>query len=729
MSIPPPLPLTEFARKYGQYATYHRSGFTPHDTKFPYFGPDPLSGAWDARALQKEQFYGFTSEELGYLDCLPTRELKLSTLNNGIMSTLRRDNWENTPSPEYRRSYMYALEDGNGLWSAANDFVWNSLQPSLILASRILMSVHLMPWFDALIDGPREPIDPNVRLDRDDLAKPNARFLESFRPKDTFNPAITNTDMRDRMFALLENVFELQIGFMDPNESPTTGLAPGEKASGMCTVKHKDNLDWKIFIWLDIDMLKPLLRTDINSADRMMIDWQVANTIAHELMHALNSTKNIYEYDEEESMEPFFREEPISEVGNSFESAINFGFTVEFNLRKQMLPLGFWHRRNWPTVDDIRRTNDPFILTNPGPAMDDEYYPIPVQAWEDMQQEGFWDILVRKFGHGVLHYRQVREGAKITYTVKDKKRKLYDQNLGGRIQGLFSVQNQQYKSNFQAIQSAASMTPDERAALQFAWSLIASSEAEQEFWDNSTKQQTAVDFLIGSVNALMVNQFQPAQIQTIASSFLGLVRTAISNHEVMIAAIKSAEAANNTTYPNRRRTLLIWNRGTRTFMNRVLASRLLAAAGLNWTQQFLDLEACRMHLWDPNIPGDGIPEDRFELENLSTASGFCDAGQASACLATCNGIRADASNSIIANITCKVLLFDAYRNVFNLWPSRKTDLHQALEMLGYFAWAAPAPWQAYLGRLKTKGEQLYVLPQPPQPGVPPPPPPPPPPVV
>lgn len=143
-----PRPLTAWARKYGRFSpTSHKSGFTPTAYKFATLGPTYQEPSKKYEEYQKKKLNGFTTRELGQLDCLPTRELTPGNLQNYILPMLQRENWETKPlQPDFLRSALYPLKDGNGMWSAHNDVVWNILQPILILASRILSSVYLLPW-------------------------------------------------------------------------------------------------------------------------------------------------------------------------------------------------------------------------------------------------------------------------------------------------------------------------------------------------------------------------------------------------------------------------------------------------------------------------------------------------------------------------------------------------------------------------------------------------------
>jgi hypothetical protein len=146
--------LTQWASRYGPAAEgMDFSGYTPADLAFPKYvigNTTEAARMGDIEIIeefQRTRLYGFTTRELGDLDCLPTRELAPSDLKNPIIPLLRRDRWEVIPiQPDFTRTNLYPLKNGRGNWIAANDEVWKILKPVLILASRMLMSSHNLPW-------------------------------------------------------------------------------------------------------------------------------------------------------------------------------------------------------------------------------------------------------------------------------------------------------------------------------------------------------------------------------------------------------------------------------------------------------------------------------------------------------------------------------------------------------------------------------------------------------
>jgi hypothetical protein len=143
-----------WAVKYGATADGkfgNKSGFTPTEYVLPTLAQSLDPETERIEKFQRSKLYEFTSRELGQLDCLPTRELAPGNLQNSVIPILRRENWERAPAqPDFTRDHLYPLKNGNGMWSADNDVVWKVIEPIARLASRMLRSIHMVPWVYSL---------------------------------------------------------------------------------------------------------------------------------------------------------------------------------------------------------------------------------------------------------------------------------------------------------------------------------------------------------------------------------------------------------------------------------------------------------------------------------------------------------------------------------------------------------------------------------------------------
>lgn len=137
-----------YARKLypDEYRT--TSQFTPLDHHFPAL---PINKVEDAkrdaiRKFQRSRLSGYTTRELSDLDAISSRKFKPSTFGQVILPLLQRTNWEVAPPADFRRTELYEMDANRGLWAASNEEVWQAVLPSLQIATRILMSMHLTPW-------------------------------------------------------------------------------------------------------------------------------------------------------------------------------------------------------------------------------------------------------------------------------------------------------------------------------------------------------------------------------------------------------------------------------------------------------------------------------------------------------------------------------------------------------------------------------------------------------
>lgn len=146
-SSPPGFNPKADARKYCYGPKSTKSGFTPVDYLFP-------SNSTEANSVkilrieeyQRSKLFGFTTRELTQLDAISSRKLRPATLRNGIIPLLRKERWEKVQPDAFTRRDLCEMKDGKGKWSLHNPVVERVMMPSLRLASRVLMSAHVLPW-------------------------------------------------------------------------------------------------------------------------------------------------------------------------------------------------------------------------------------------------------------------------------------------------------------------------------------------------------------------------------------------------------------------------------------------------------------------------------------------------------------------------------------------------------------------------------------------------------
>lgn len=173
------------------------------------------------------------------------------------------------------------------------------------IALGIAISAHIYEYanvrqFDALFFGRRAQV-PNERIKDEDRCDRDGDVIDlddmqSFwrRENNVFDPVATAA-ARDRVFLLLQQQYSYLFGFMNPHvEHPSGPDQDADEALGAhaLTITNRffmkfnttvPNKTWKVFTFLDIDLPEMLLRTDLNSAERMQIQWLIGNTVCSQL--------------------------------------------------------------------------------------------------------------------------------------------------------------------------------------------------------------------------------------------------------------------------------------------------------------------------------------------------------------------------------------------------------------------------------------------------------------
>ncbi len=283
-----------------------------------------------------------------------------------------------------------------------------------------------------------------------------------------------------------------------------------------------------------------------------------------------------------------------------------------------MLPLGFFLSRFWPTALDVSTSDTTGIeLINPGVQMFDEMFPIPVSFYQDVQQEEFWSVAVRAYGHGILHYRSLKQGSRVKHSLNPITNKLKEHpavrfNLTDHT---FPALNNQFIDAFETLRTAISLTPEERQAMQLGRAFLISARTEDQFWNSTASQATLVQIAMRLMKDADQLPTTDDSRKYVFETLLNYMIDATSYHEIQIAAIQSLETTNNTTYPDRRAALKSWNRGTRVFIRNLKSVDHINIIDVELP--LLNLEICRMVLYNPSDPTQQTTEEFIEMRSIA----------------------------------------------------------------------------------------------------------------
>jgi hypothetical protein len=148
------LPKSIWAQKFGaQKYGSTISGYTPVKPTIPGIPSQENCGrasqAVSETIREQYQRHGlndFTTQELVDLDAISSRRLRPSDLKGPIISFLTRDHWYNGREVGEKVIRIYPLTDERFFghrWVGSSDIVWEILQPSLLIATKMYETQRL----------------------------------------------------------------------------------------------------------------------------------------------------------------------------------------------------------------------------------------------------------------------------------------------------------------------------------------------------------------------------------------------------------------------------------------------------------------------------------------------------------------------------------------------------------------------------------------------------------
>ncbi|KAM0159349.1 hypothetical protein ACHAPG_003601 [Botrytis cinerea] len=692
----PPPKRSSFALRYYDFADGN-SDLSPRPTLIPPFPSFPTTSTprtpskqtrnWDAiETNQRNRLHSFTTRELLNLDAITERPMAASTLSDvPILALLRRTQWDSTGRLFGRKEAIIIDDWGQsreeeggmyGSWNSRNEYVWEALRPILTIANQYLLSSHMLPWFDALLISPRRPVPPERNL----LDVPD---LQYFSPR---HPAYNIEDTKRARDKILSDVlldkYDILFSFFEPGKNPYTGeidtdadenMYPDQNTLAFADIRwskrnsgdDKETLCYNIVLMLNVDFVTPLIVDKyLNHAERYAISWRIAVVIVHELVHAIELVRN---YPSREvkmitppaSIEPYFEDEALAELGYSYENAVNGGY-IETMLNGTIWknrPLGYWLVTPWPTMEMIltytSSIENPQLDGDPQPPNYKYLHPIPVTVYEDVQSISFWEHAVRPYGQKILYYRTMRSSVGI---------KVEDDYVWGRddITGRVNVsplrnESKLFINDLERLKNAVNCTPEEKEILQIGNKLIKTAEYGAAFWSDSIVQRQNINEYIMMIEDNEINNLKDDSNRI---QMFNILMKATEKHISLMQNQLRIDELNRSISSDRRIDLLKFNRGMRALIHRVKLEWQIERSDpvIHLSTILNHLEMALMYILVPDQLTQLVDtEDHREINVISQARTEFISGDVASCQETISRIHQNLGTSSYA-ITCAGVL-------------------------------------------------------------------------
>ncbi|KAJ8071725.1 hypothetical protein OCU04_002041 [Sclerotinia nivalis] len=577
--------------------------------------------------FQRLMLYNFTVRELVDLDVVSGRILE-GSLTIPIHPIFSKNVWEQygerpldwpQQTPEVTKGGWYFLTNSN---------VLNAMMPVLTLASAFLSRMHAVPFLDALLLGPRNP------MDQLSSSLPLPTGLCTFWRRNQATSSANNFAECQKAFSTAMKKLHKKIkwGFALGHHLPWDEVPV--QGSGCLGVTHegKDSYDRDI-IWVIIDqrLCDLLLRTDLTSGEKAGAQYLLAIVMCHELTHALWYA--IQDHNLNESYEPFFEDSPQCELGYEMENSV-FGGLIEPVFHAPAAPFAYAMGSTYPNYGSIgQRVPKTLIMNKARPYNDQIFcYFISIQTFEDIRNQTFWDTAIRQYGFSVIHARSIKHGWKNDfapdwddvdeYGVPD-----FQAGQIRRTSNLKGVTLEMYSELTEAATSyhAKQLPAVRKASFKVLEAIIGSAAKEEQFYDFTQSQEDTLwevrEAFVSLREARDTND--ELEHERLALELIEMLDQAIVNHtESFILLEKSETLRGGEKFRDRRATLFRWNVGTRRLLNDLFTlidevpnrEGDLKATFSKLTCLLCKLEYVRLQIFPPTSTW------KFQLEN--TAEGI-----------------------------------------------------------------------------------------------------------
>jgi hypothetical protein len=236
------------------------------------------------------------------------------------------------------------------------------------------------------------------------------------------------------------------------------------------------------------------------------------------------------------------------------------------------------------------------------------------------------------------------------------------------------------------LQLAVSLTKEERSALAFGQAFMNSSIIYAGFYDQAMYQ-------VATVNQIMQLFQNPSlSFRFVLFELIQFVGAAVDNHEAMITATRSLENTDQLKFVDRRKNLIIWNRGTQIFVKELSSHSAAVPPGFSTDKDAIRLEKSRLLLFSPDdASSTGSPgaQEIFAIRlfqrSLSNLAAMNDPVEKQYLLA--------GSQVLVKEEGCSVLGDSAAKIVMEFLQKDVTEARLNADKLLVFSEAVPPLWK------------------------------------
>ena len=297
----------------------------------------------------------------------------------------------------------------------------------------------------------------------------------------------------------------------------------------------------------------------------------------------------------------------------------------------------------FPTINDVgRKFPGSAVLGSPPLAEDIYAFPIPVELFEDVHQDDFWQVSVRMFGSQLLKMRESTVGCKATGRLATRHG---DVDIRKRV-----IDRRQAATRWEELLLLATLPPPERQEAELRERILKTRIAIEEYWWSDRTLQGGIENILRGFpqmqDLLNTNPGNPtlsnSQLIFVIEDQLQLLSTAAESHVKLVREFVSNSDWDNYRL-NRNYQLASLNRNMRVFNTRI---RRLLSSTIGNDPNFSDhdkmniigitdgrintnernLEHARLLVFNPDEPLTRDTEDGEEFAELVRVKSLYDQG-------------------------------------------------------------------------------------------------------